>query len=346
MGYDKGIEGDYIETKETNLFFDVKGLLHPNDRKICFLRFYPHPEGDRIRKGAKFKKVYNLDERYSLLKKFFPKYSFNSKELDIKIQGVYNNDIKEIYTPRDCLQELSEKENLSKVEKCSKNLCELFINKGNIPRDSIGITGSVMIGLNKEDSDIDIIIYGTETSLKFQEKLIDIFRESNQLRMYNLEDYKSHYTWRVGGSDISFKEFMKTEQRKLHQGKFHEKDFFIRYIKSPEDWNGNFYDYQYKNYGRIKAKVLVTDSTDSLFTPCSYKIKALKILDNKSTLKTINLKNISEMNSFRARFCEHAKEGETVLVEGKLEKVVFKNELEYLRILLTDQIEDKMLIVN
>ena len=139
---------------------------------------------------------------------------------------------------------------------------------------------------------------------------------------------------------------MRTEQRKLHQGKFQDQDFFIRYIKSPEDWEGNFYDYQYKNYGRIQAKVLVTDSKDSLFTPCSYRIKTIKILDKETTLKEINLNKISEINSFRARFCEHAKEGETVLVEGKLEKVVFKNELEYFRILLTDQTKDQMLIVN
>ncbi|MHA2340021.1 MAG: nucleotidyltransferase domain-containing protein, partial [Candidatus Hodarchaeales archaeon] len=325
MEYTKGIEGDYIETKKTNLIFDVKGLLHPNDRKICFLRFYPHPEGDRIRNGIKYKKVYNLDERYSLLNNNFPKYLFFSKELDIKTQGVYINDIKEIYTPRDCLQEISETRNLSNLEKRSINLCELFINKGNISIDSIGITGSVMVGLNKEDSDIDIIIYGTETSLKFQKILMDIFEVSNQLRKYNLDEYKSHYSWRVGGSDISFKEFMKTEQRKLHQGKFHQHDFFIRYIKSSEDWNDNYYDYQYKNYGRIQAKALVTDSKDSLFTPCSYKINAVKILNKEPTLPEVNPKNISEINSFRARFCEHAKEGETVLVDGKLEKVVFKN---------------------
>ena len=346
MEYNKGIEGDYIETKNTNLIFDVKGLLHPNDRKICFLRFYPHPEGDRIKNGIKYKKVYDLDERYTLLSKSYPKYLFYSKELDMKIQGVYNNDIEKISTPRDCLKELFEKKNLSNVEKYSKNLCELLINKGNISRDSVGITGSVMVGLNKEDSDIDILIYGTETSLKFQEKLTDLFSESNQIRMYNQEEYKVHYKWRVGGSDISFKEFIRSEERKIHQGKFNENHFFIRYIKSPNDWKGNFYDYQYKNYGRIKAKVLVTDSKDSIFTPCSYKIKALIILDNRSTLKEINLKTISEINSFRARFCEHAKEGETVLVEGKLEKVVFRNELEYFRILLTDQTKDKMLIVN
>ena len=346
MEYNKGIEGDYIETKNSNLFFDVKGLLHPNDRKICFLRFYPHPEGDRIKNGINYKKIYNLGERYSLLRKLYPKYLFPSKEFDMEIQGVFNNDINKIYTPRDCLQALFEKENLSTIEKYSKNLCELFLNKGNITEDSLGITGSVMIGLNKEDSDIDIIIYGTESSLNFQENMPDLLAESNQFRMYNREDYKSHYEWRVGGSDISFNEFMRSEQRKTHQGKFHGNHFFIRYIKSPNDWKGTYYDYQYKNYGRIKIKVLVTDATDSIFTPCSYRIKTLKLLENKSTLKKFNLEDILEINSFRARFCEQAKEGETVKVEGKLEQVNYKNKLEYLRILLTDQTKDKMLIVN
>ncbi|KKN50187.1 hypothetical protein LCGC14_0635330 [marine sediment metagenome] len=346
MEYIKGIEGDYIETKKTNLIFDVKGLLHPNDRKICFLRFYPHIEGDRIKNGIMYKKVYNLDERYSLLRKFYPDYLFYSKELDLEIQGVYNNDIKRIYSPRDSLKELSEKENLSNIENCSKALCELFIDKGNISRNSIGITGSVMIGLNKEDSDIDIIIYGTETSLKFQEKIVDLFSEPNQFRKYNPEEFKSHYIWRVGGSDISFKEFMRSEQRKLHQGKFHGNDFFVRYIKSPIDWRGKFYDYQYKNCGRIKAEGLITDSKDSIFTPCSYKIKTLKILSKDPTMNNVSFNEISKINSFRARFCEQAKDGETVLVEGKLEKVIFQKKYGYFRILLTDQTKDKMIIIN
>ena len=346
MNIPEGIEGDYIETENTNLIFDVKGLLHPNDRKICFLRFFPHPEGDRTKNSIRYKKVYKLDERYSVLRKLYPKYIIFSKELDMEIQGVHNNDIKKIYTPKDCLKAFTEKENLLPSEEYAKNLCELFINKGNISKDSIGITGSVMVGLNKQDSDIDIIIYGTETSLKFQQKLIDIFTESKQVRMYNYDEYKSHYTWRVGGSEISFEEFLKSEQRKLHQGKFYDNDFFIRYIKSPNEWKGEFYDYQYKNYGRIKTKVLITNSRDSIFTPCTYQIKTLKILQKESSLNKLNLKDILEINSFRGRFCEHAKAGETVIVEGKLEKVVFKKELIYYRILLTDQTKDKMIIVK
>jgi predicted nucleotidyltransferase len=203
-----------------------------------------------------------------------------------------------------------------------------------------------MVGLDKNDSDIDIIIYGTENSYNFQQKLPILFERISELRKYNLKEYKNHFNWRVGGSDITFENFMKSERRKLHQGKFHDYDFFIRYIKSPHDWKGNYYDYRYTNLGRIKIRALINESQDSIFTPCSYKIEPLEILNKNQILADFNFKNILEVNSYRGRFCEHAKDGEIVLVEGKLEKVQFKNNLEFYRIILTDQTIDKMIIMK
>ncbi len=43
-------EGDFIETHE-GLVFDVKGLVHPPERVIAFLRYYPSPKGKRKRDG-------------------------------------------------------------------------------------------------------------------------------------------------------------------------------------------------------------------------------------------------------------------------------------------------------
>ncbi len=341
----KGIEGDYIETKENNLIFDVKGLLHPIDRKICFLRFYPNKDGDRIRNNVIYKKVYNLNERYSILREKFPKYLFFSEELDLELQGVRNKDIKKIYTPREYFKKICEKKHLSYLEKCSKELCELFITGGGVLENSIGITGSQMVGLDIESSDIDIIIYGTQLSLEFQNNLKMILNSSKNCRKYNLEEYGKHYKWRANSSNVSFEDFMRSELRKLHQGKFKGIDFFIRYIKSPEDWCGNFYDYKYKNYGRIKIISEIIDSKDSIFTPYSYKINTIKIVENNSILKEINVKDIIEIASFRARFCEQAIKGETVLVEGKLESVEVKGKEKHFRLILGDQNKDKMIIL-
>ena len=345
MKIPKGIEGDYLETKENNLFFDIKGYHHPKDRKICFLRFYPDQNGERIKEGKKYKKIYSLDERYLKLRQNFPQYLFFSNELDLEVQGVEFKDIKKIYTPRDYYDELLMRSNLSEIEKYSKDLCKLFITRGYIPEDAIGVSGSPMIGLSKDDSDIDVIIYGTRSSLEFQDKLKEILITSNNCRMYNFTEYKTHYNWRVGGSGIGFDNFLSSEKRKLHQGKFHGIDFFIRYIKSPDDWNGTFYDYKFKNLGRIEIKAKIIDSSDSIFSPCSYKIKGIEIVDKNLIINDINLKDITEINSFRGRFCEHAKDGEIVLVKGKLEEIIFKGNEKHLRILLTYQTQDTFCVL-
>lgn len=345
MNETRGIEGDYLETRD-GLFFDIKGLHHPTERKICFVRFFPDPKGDRAKNNLKYIKIYNLRERYNFLRKEYPQYLFYSKEWDLELQGVKNKDIKKIYTPRTYFVSLSKKSDLLRLEKSSLELCELFMSEGVLPKNSIGISGSPMIGLNKEDSDIDLIIYGTEISKNFQNHLATIFKENNFCREYTLNEYHTHYEWRVGGSNIPFDKFLLCEKRKLHQGMYKGFEFFIRYIKSPEDWKGTYYDYKYENLGRLKLKAKVVESEDSIFTPCSYKISGLKILSSKIKKKSIDLGKINEVSSFRGRFCEHAQKGEEVLIEGKLEKVIFKNESPYYRVLLQNQVSDKMTIID
>ncbi|MFX1412728.1 MAG: hypothetical protein ACFFA2_02735 [Promethearchaeota archaeon] len=342
MKIPKGIEGDYIETKNNNLFFDVKGIYHPHDRKICFIRFYPSSDGDRIKSGKKYKKVYDLNERYSFLRENYPKYLFFSKQFDIMLQGVRNEEIKRIYTPLEYYQALNQRSTTNHLESCSKELCKLFIEKGDFPKNSIGITGSQMIGLCKEHSDIDLIIYGTEISRNFQEKLATILSTSKYCRKFSQQEYLTHYEWRVGGSNIPFDKFLKYERRKLHQGMYKGFEFFIRYLKSPSDWKGTYYDFLYKNMGRIELEAKIVDDANGIFTPCSYKIKLLKI--NKTDIDEINQDQINEVSSYRGRFCEQAIKGEIVLVTGKLEKVIFRRNKEYYRVLLTDQSQDTMIL--
>jgi predicted nucleotidyltransferase len=202
-----------------------------------------------------------------------------------------------------------------------------------------------MVGLANKASDIDLIVYGTEIGLEVQEELPNIFNESNDCSRYNLEELKLHYQWRAGGSGVAFPDFLKSEKRKLHQGKFCGIDFFIRYIKSPKDWQGDFYDYKYKNYGRIKIKAEILNSVDSIFTPCSYKIDPIKKIESNIKNRDFYFKDIREINSFRGRFCEQAKAGENVLLEGKVERVTYKGE-KFFRILLSDQVHDKMILLD
>jgi len=51
----KAREGDFIETFE-GLIFDVKGLIHPPNRIIAFLRYFPDEKGERKKNSKRYRR--------------------------------------------------------------------------------------------------------------------------------------------------------------------------------------------------------------------------------------------------------------------------------------------------
>jgi predicted nucleotidyltransferase len=341
------VEGDFIETIRDNLIFDVKGLLHPKNKIICFLRYFPDHNGNRMRNNIKYSKIYELEQRFNFLRKNYPEFLFYSTHLNRELQGVNIKDIKQIFKPKNCYKNLKSASNLTPLQQKAIGLCNYLIDNSQLTDYDVGITGSIMVGLENENSDLDLIIYGTKVGLIIQNQLKELYQKKNSpIRKYNLKEFGNHFEFRAGGASISFEDFMRSERRKLHQGKYYDTDFFIRYIKSPEDWGGKFSNYIYNDCGRIKLKAEIIDSTNSIFTPCVYKIKPIKFLTILPSTKIVNLNQIYEITSYRGRFCEHAINGEKVCIEGKLEKITINKKMEYFHIVIGEKNQDKMIILH
>ena len=68
-----------------------------------------------------------------------------------------------------------------------------------------------------------------------------------------------------------------------------------------KDWNQTseqYGDVCYKNCGYAKITATVADDAEALFTPCTYKLGNVKVVDGAK------LQPIEEIVSFRGRFCE------------------------------------------
>ncbi|MHA1728764.1 MAG: hypothetical protein ACTSWY_08540, partial [Promethearchaeota archaeon] len=121
------------------------------------------------------------------------------------------------------------------------------------------------------------------------------------------------------------------------------------YNRSTNPYEGRFRAVKFESPGRIALEGSITEDTDAFFTPALYKIAPTSIIDfnlkNDPSEKTIikRFKNRKqrelEIFSLRGRFTEHAKKGERVFLNGKLELVsgfeehLFKNG-DYFRIVL------------
>jgi len=331
-------EGDLVETND-NVLFDVKGLVHPPSGVIAFLRYVPDPNGDRERNETTYRKVYALSERYALLKQVFPRYLVYDPVFNERLCEVPFEAIKRHYRPVDYLQKLRRRDRLDEVESQALHFMELLKEGASVSWGKLGISGSILVKLYTQTSDIDLIVYGSENCYKVYSALGSLLdsRESS-VRSYSLRELKELFGFRSKDTAMRFEDFVRTESRKVLQGKFMGRDYFIRFVK---DWNEIEEKYGtilYKPVGYAKIKATVVDDSEAIFTPCCYKIGNVEILEGTS------IESIEEIVSFRGRFCEQARRGETVIAQGKVEKLQKAEERDHYRLLLGNKVSDHMIL--
>lgn len=332
-------EGELIENKD-NIIFDVKGLIHPPNKIIAFPRFIPTTKGNRTRKNFKYGKIYNLKERFEFLKEKAPELItydpiFDETLCEVPIQNIIKH-----YNPIEKFKKLRNLKKTTDLEKKAVELLCILQEKADIPGKSIGISGSILVGLSNLKSDIDPVIYGTKNGVKAYKALEKILKEDNtKIEAYTRKGLENLFDFRSKDTQMNLDDFLRVESRKAFQGTFLKTDFFIRFVKDWNQINEQYGDIQYKNCGEIKISATVIDDSEALFTPCTYDVKNVRIiLGNKN-------KSIKEIVSFRGRFCQQALNGEKITAQGKIEEVKNKhtNEL-YYRLILGSKPTDYMVL--
>jgi predicted nucleotidyltransferase len=96
-------------------------------------------------------------------------------------------------------------------------------------------------------------------------------------------------------------------------------DYFVRFVKDWNELKERYGDIQYKNSGHAKIRATIADDSESIFTPCKYRLEKTAIIDGP------RLPQITEIASFRGRFCEIPAtiDGKPTTIEarGKIEQV-------------------------
>jgi predicted nucleotidyltransferase len=334
----KSREGDFVENKDGALF-DVKGLVHPPSGVVAFIRYFPNEKGLRKKNGVAYGKVYSFSERYKLLKSRFPKYVVYDPVFDETVCEVPEMDIRRHYDPIEKLSQLKTCENLDLLEERTVRLLEKLKEKSNVAWNAFGISGSILVGLHGTESDVDPIVYGSDNCRRVHSGLRELLNEpGSRIKPYSVGELKGLFGYRSKDTVLSFKEFVRTESKKVFQGMFAGVDYFVRFVKDWNEIHEKYGDVQYKNVGYAKVKAIVTDDSESIFTPCAYNLEGTIVLDGPKHAQ------IEEIASFRGRFCDQARIGDSIVAQGKVEKVTnMKENREYLRLLIGNKPSDYMI---
>ncbi len=271
---------DFI--KAENCFFSVVGYRNEQSVK-CFLRYVPDSRGDRELDGVRFRKVSHDEAVNSELAK---------KYLHWGIFRVPYQAIQEVYKPEERLDFAMSAPEVRKIVK-------FFTG---IPKDKMGVTGSRLIGLEGEESDVDFIVYG-EWWFDAREKLRKGIG-AGKLAEPDEETWNFIYTKRkiVLPYDI----FVQHERRKFHRAFLGSTYFDLLYVRDYKELNRNVPEDMGKKKGR--AEITATLIDDSLV----FDYPAYYLLDHPE---------VEAILSFTHTFVGQAFRGERIIARGDLEEI-------------------------
>lgn len=320
------IEGFAVETVE-GLIFTVKGLVHPPLRSIAYLRFMPDPDGDRMREGVRYRRMYRFEEQREALLDRFPEYIGYDPVFGFEVQGVPDRRVRKVFDPRSRLKEMLEKRPQGPLEENTLAFADLLREASGVSPGSLGVSGSVLVGLHTPGSDMDLTVYGDEESRAVHRALGRLLDESRPpLRRLNANELAVLHAAHRTDTPLSFPDFARLQARKPNEGRFAEIPYFIRFIKGKTESEERYGDTRYEQLGKASIRFRVIDDTDALFTPCRYLVNQVSFQDRADE------PDLREVISFRGRFSDQVRAGENAAAMGSLERVIPRNGKVYCRL--------------
>ena len=305
MGRRRGFnEGDYIQSND-GLFFAVKGSKHPENLVVSILRYIQDPNGDRGFGGVRYKRVYDIDSTSEYLSKNHPEYINHIPRLGLGLQSVPVSEIARYYEPRERLNEIMTNPEYE-VEKVLTDFVNALSASSGVSTDSYGVSGSLLIGLQTEGSDIDINVYGQDNGRRTYDALAEIREKQDWVKPLKGELFDRILCSRWGDTGIPLDNFSGIESSKVLHGLVHGREYFVRLLMA-DDGSVS------KPIKRATIKARIFDSSRSIFNPCIYGVT--QVLGDTGNIK------VSELKSYRGKFTEQAQEGDMVEARGIIEEV-------------------------
>ncbi len=277
---------DFIETSQ-GLIFAVLDSEKEDGRILGFLRY--------LRTNSTLLKL-TTKQANQYLTENFPQYIYFSQSRDTHIHGVYPKNIQYHYGPRQHIHTLKNNQHRDAFEEKTLGLVDLFGEKG-IQPEILGVTGSILIGAQNRDSDIDLVIYDRANFFVGREIIKQSIKQG-KLDSLNTPFWETTYHRR--DPCLTLEEYIWHEQRKFNKAVYQGIKFDISFIDTTQKPIQQFC----KKLGFTQIHAVVSDDRFAFDYPARYKLDHSEIV---------------EALSFTPTYSGQAQTGESVVISGFIE---------------------------
>lgn len=243
---------DFLVTKDDWLFA-VSDYFRSSEGIRATLRYVPDVSGERELNGKKYKK-YDFGPAFEFMRK-------NRPEWVQDVHVVPESEVKKVLRPSDAIPGLlSSDRRIREIVK--------VLDAAGIPRTSMGVTGSMLAGLQNKSSDIDFVVYGP-LWFRARDAITTAKRQENPIEEVNEDMWQTIYRKRI--PEISFNEFMLHESRKGNRGMVEGTYFDLLFVREWDQIQEPLLRGKDTVKKKIEAEVINADF--AFDSPAFYKVK-------------------------------------------------------------------------
>ncbi len=305
-------DGDAILTTHGFIFY-VFGYEHPTDRYHGFLKYVPRDrsyafevewldlgwmmEGRDIIRPLE---LYSPESYTKMVKGFhvhFPQYLYHFEQLDRWMITVPRDHIKRVFRPSERLKEIIEEGASNSLEEEALSLIQELAETSGVSTDFFGVHGSINLGTSREESDIDLSVYGASNFRLVKRGLL----EAEEAGL------------------LSLKRGDRAERKRLNSGVYNGRDFVVNATRLALEIDDR--PRSYRPIGPVEVKCLCVRDDEAMFRPAVYGVQGCTSLD-----EAVDVGEVSEVVSMIGSYRDLVSRGEKIRVRGFLEEVAQEDE--------------------